>query len=349
MPSTLRLTILSAALFASACATEPGRTTAVGAATGGVLGAGLGAVVGSQTGDPGSGFLLGAAAGTAAGATIGNSMQAQNEELEEREEIIQRQQHMLSMHRSQIEELRRMGQDNVSFQDRSQPTSPQNKMEPPPSQPKGVGISGGLAEVRSQKRGREILERDVMTETPAHAPSTTAGDNTVVQAPAPSFDPEKVAQAAKTEEHAMLPSSQVHSSSARPSSLFGSANTNPEPTPTPQPAAPTNLEPGNGVSLGGENRMASLGTKSDEPQSECGRAQEEVEKAKGVSEPADKLFHFRRALRLCPSNASYHVSLADLYLSLKRRADAEFEYKEALKIDPNLGEVKRKLEELKGN
>jgi len=349
MPSTLRLTILSAALLASACATEPGRTTAVGAATGGVLGAGLGAVVGSQTGDPGAGLLLGAAAGTAAGATIGNSMQAQNEELEEREEIIQRQQHMLSMHRSQIEELRKMGQDNVSFQDRSQTASPPQQASP--SQPKGVGISGGLAEVRPQKRGREILERDMVTETPPQA-SENSGmtDNGVVQAPSPSFDPEKVAEAAKTEEHAMLPSSQVHSSSARPSSLFASANPQPEATPTPPTTAPSNLEPGNGVSLGGaEGRMASLGTKSEEPQSECGRAHEEVEKAKGVSEPADKLFHFRRALRLCPSNATYHVSLADLYLSLKRRADAEFEYKEALKIDPNLGEVKRKLEELKGN
>lgn len=342
MPSTLRLTILSAALLASACATEPGRTTAVGAATGGVLGAGLGAVVGSQTGDPGSGFLLGAAAGTAAGATIGNSMQAQNEELEEREEIIQRQQHMLSMHRSQIEELRRMGQDNVSFQDRKQAASPGAQ--------KGIGISGGLAETRpQQRRGREILEREIGSPESQVTPPL---DNAVVQAPPPSFDPEKVAKAAQSEtaDTAMLPSTQLSSSSARPSSLFGSANAAPEPTPTPSAMAPTDLEPGNGVTLGGaDDRMASLSTKTSEPQSECGKAQEEVDKAKGVAEPADKLFHFRRALRLCPSNASYHVSLADLYLSLKRRADAEFEYKEALKIDPGLPEVKRKLDELKGN
>lgn len=80
---------------------------------------------------------------------------------------------------------------------------------------------------------------------------------------------------------------------------------------------------------------------------ECGQASQEIEKSKQVSEPAEKLFHYRRALRLCPSEARYHVHLGDHYRSLKRDADANFEYKEALALDPSNAEVKKKVEELK--
>lgn len=80
---------------------------------------------------------------------------------------------------------------------------------------------------------------------------------------------------------------------------------------------------------------------------ECGQASQEIEKSNQVSEPAEKLFHFRRALRLCPSDARYHVHLGDHYRSLKRLADANFEYKEALALDPSNTEVKQKVEELK--
>lgn len=80
---------------------------------------------------------------------------------------------------------------------------------------------------------------------------------------------------------------------------------------------------------------------------ECGQASQEIEKSKQVSEPAEKLFHYRRALRLCPSEARYHVHLGDHYRSLKRDADANFEYKEALALDPSNAEVKEKVEELK--
>lgn len=88
----------------------------------------------------------------------------------------------------------------------------------------------------------------------------------------------------------------------------------------------------------------------DEPKrasGECGQASQEIEKSKQVSEPAEKLFHYRRALRLCPSESRYHVHLGDHYRALKRDADANFEYKEALALDPSNTEVKQKVEELK--
>jgi tetratricopeptide (TPR) repeat protein len=92
-----------------------------------------------------------------------------------------------------------------------------------------------------------------------------------------------------------------------------------------------------------------VGQKGDVGGDECKQAKGEMEKAQAVTEPPDKLFHYRRALRLCPTNPDYQTALGDLYLSFKRRADAEYQYKEALKIDPSHGPAAQKLRALKGN
>ncbi len=68
---------------------------------------------------------------------------------------------------------------------------------------------------------------------------------------------------------------------------------------------------------------------------ECGEAQNEARQAQSEREAADKLFHLRRALRLCPSNADFHASIGEIYLSMGRKVDAEFEFKEALRINPD--------------
>jgi len=68
---------------------------------------------------------------------------------------------------------------------------------------------------------------------------------------------------------------------------------------------------------------------------ECQRATEEARKAKQASEIADKLFHYRRALRLCPESPDYHNGLGEVYLSLNRYDDAAYEFQEALKRDPS--------------
>jgi tetratricopeptide (TPR) repeat protein len=80
--------------------------------------------------------------------------------------------------------------------------------------------------------------------------------------------------------------------------------------------------------------------------SECTNADSEIQKAEKVIDSSDKLFHIRRALRLCPTNANYHSKLGDLYLSMNRADDAKFEYQEALKIDPTLSSAQAGLENL---
>jgi tetratricopeptide (TPR) repeat protein len=80
---------------------------------------------------------------------------------------------------------------------------------------------------------------------------------------------------------------------------------------------------------------------------ECQRAEEEVTKAGASKEVADKLFHYRRALRLCPGNAEYHLGLGNVYKSLNRTADAEFEYREALRINPSMTVARESLDKLR--
>ena len=82
--------------------------------------------------------------------------------------------------------------------------------------------------------------------------------------------------------------------------------------------------------------------------SECSQANDEVNQAAQTNEAADKLFHYRRALRLCPDNASYHNGLGEVYLSLGRREDAEFEFREALNREPDLKSARQNLDGLQG-
>jgi hypothetical protein len=79
---------------------------------------------------------------------------------------------------------------------------------------------------------------------------------------------------------------------------------------------------------------------------DCQDATKELAWAGERALPADKLFHLRRALRLCPEDPRYHLELAALYRSLGRDGDAIYEYHEVARIDPDNQEASKALKEL---
>lgn len=76
---------------------------------------------------------------------------------------------------------------------------------------------------------------------------------------------------------------------------------------------------------------------------DCSGAASEVKNANRASESADKLFHLRRALRLCPDDPDIHVRLGKVYKDLNRKSDAEFEFKEALRLNPDFKPAQKEL------
>ncbi len=59
--------------------------------------------------------------------------------------------------------------------------------------------------------------------------------------------------------------------------------------------------------------------------SDCDVAQSEIAIAEGLQGANDKLFHFRRALRLCPNNVQYHQRMSQFYSTVERPLDAQYE------------------------
>lgn len=83
---------------------------------------------------------------------------------------------------------------------------------------------------------------------------------------------------------------------------------------------------------------------SDTP--ECESARTELSQAERAQDNAKKLFHIRRALRLCPNQPEFHNALGEIYLKLGRSSDAEYEFKEALRVDPGFLPAQENLKTL---
>jgi Flp pilus assembly protein TadD len=78
----------------------------------------------------------------------------------------------------------------------------------------------------------------------------------------------------------------------------------------------------------------------------CTEGKEAREAAASASDDSDKLFHLRKALRLCPNSAETHYELGQAYLHMDRAADASYEFKQALSINPGYSAAKESLQEL---
>ena len=68
---------------------------------------------------------------------------------------------------------------------------------------------------------------------------------------------------------------------------------------------------------------------------ECPEGAKELVKAQQAKELSTRLFHTRRAARLCETFVPAKLALAQMYIELNRVDDASFEVENILKLDPN--------------
>jgi tetratricopeptide (TPR) repeat protein len=317
------IALVACGFLVSGC-TEPGETTGLAAATGGVIGAGLGAIVGSQTGDAGTGLVVGAVAGSGAGALVGNAIEAQEKTLKTQDEAIERQERVIATQRAEIEELRRLDRDGAPVgrteATRGRLAAPRESL----SRERTVVPYGVVnPSTRSAPVERTI---DVPKTAPARVSSKSmpqrsvpvVKERTEAKLAAPAVEAPVKAEL-PSERHIVLQETIVDIAPKEVAAVE-------------EPLAAADVT----GALQGAHVDATAGA-------ECANAAEEVSKAGIATDSADKLFHLRRALRLCPDNASYHNKLGEVYLGLNRATDAEFEFREALRLDPNLDTAVKNL------
>jgi hypothetical protein len=296
-------------LLASGC-TQPGESTGYGAAAGGVIGAGLGAIVGNQVGNAGAGLAIGMASGAAAGAAVGNAFDAQEEKRIAFEERYNRQQDTIRAQRSELSAIRSVKSDNDSFAD-NKPSLHSHSFSSKPS-------------LNSTDDARYASSSEIAAARAAV--NNPKGSRASINTKAIESTPEEVVFS--NPKKAELPKSASIKSSS------GLVEKDLVVTP---PTTEIN-------SKGESNNVAAVNNAIDE--NECDSAAVEMEKADKVTDSSDKLFHVRRALRLCPNNAVSHAKLGDIYLSMNRKDDAKFEYQEALRLDPSLTSAQNGMENL---
>jgi hypothetical protein len=301
--------LTSASLLVSVGCTKPKETTAVGSAAGTALGAGLGAIIGNQTGNAGSGVAIGAVAGAATGALVANALQAQQESVRSQDEAIERQERLLQAQRSELNELRTMNSDVV--------------------EKKRIAL---------QKRGPNPMAtyRTASARSTEWLPTTT--DNTMRARMNPTLDSGKPSRtsalSAKT--------TSVKTQSNRGAAALPSKSVAPSIAPKlVNDEASSDSDGSDAVTA---EKLAGLATESDSEA--CHDASKEQRAATKATDSSDKLFHLRKALRLCPANAELHHALGKVYASMNRTTDAKQAFAEALKADPTFGAAKSSLNNL---
>jgi len=339
MNSTARIafatiTLATVCLTGAGC-TRPKQTTAIGAAAGTAIGAGLGAIIGNQTGNAGSGLAIGAAAGAATGALVGNALQKQDETIQAQNESMKRQEQELRAQRSEVAELRRM-QSDTGMTSPGAPTVnaylvEQKRLQ---LQRRGPSPRGERIERYSPPpvRSVEPLARyDVKASAITSRPTTTRATTTRPT----STQPRKT-------QPAVAPAPVIPVVEEAPATKKAPPT---NPAPLKEKDLTEQLKQSEPVI---EETSAKMDTPPESPAA-CDESKKERAAATAASENSDKLYHLRRALRLCPQSAETHYELGKTYLAMDRSVDATFEFKQALSADPSFKPAQKELDELEGS
>jgi hypothetical protein len=450
--TTLQYFLTLCFLTFSGCATDVGKTTQIGAATGGVIGAGLGAIVGSQTGNPGAGLAVGAAAGSLTGGAISNNVEAQNQELERQAELIRRQDESIATHRSQLSQMRdevssdtptdyynkplnsneSINSNSINYQENpsaryqannsgfinqnrykniSSDGSVYSTEQYTKEQYNGVAnTSSGFNESENSgianlpashplrkyqftENGKQLKENKVNSLSLATSASNSNKSGIVINSSQYtkmareealnnslnrdlSFNSQSIQDKLPKNSSNNTNASLVYNSPSEKRFEFKAEKPLKEervenivPESQSEQEAYLNVPDEKSVSVSSSDTTDS--TKITQPQEEltvsdgavaavnssedqkteesginCEDARKDFYDSESKTIPAEKLFHLKRALRLCPSEPQYHVALASVYRTMGNDADAAFEYHEALSLDPDFEAASIGLKEL---
>jgi hypothetical protein len=338
--------ILALAATSVVGCTRPGKTTAIGSGVGGAVGAGVGAIVGSQSGNAGVGVAIGAAAGAATGALIGNAFQAQEERNLAQDEIIKRQERSLQAQKNEIAELRTIRGDTGPTYNAALDSQVRYRYRP-------TSMSADSPEVARQRA--RLQQRG-----PLPAGSSAAQRAAVYSAPRYQPQPSRVEPAKRAASTGTLARYDVRSelsTKSAPVAVTEAVPAKPQAAPVAAKGRTPAILPVDDADNSSQSVMESdlpiakteaavVPAPAPAATKECKEALTERDRAAEATENSDKLYHLRRALRLCPNSAPLHHELGKVYASMDRRSDAENEFKAALGIDPNLAASKKALGDL---
>lgn len=370
MNKSCLLILVSFSFFLGACGHKV-RTTNVATTTGGALGAAIGAMVGNQTGSTAGGFILGGAAGAGAGHAIGKTLEGQENQIANQREEIARQNQMLAAQQAELDELKRLSSDGISYKNN---VGRRNLLRRS-SVTEGYQ-SGALA--KQIKRNIDIEERGLNLNRNTNEPRRNrvqVANNYENKMNLPAYQERsinpvnqikrknpviqpKIAQAVDEKQivtNQDLTNSNIASKKVE-SEVIYNLKSNSKKVNRKGSVVVSDLESDYSSSARGslkvkpkvgndKNEIKRKVILMDEAEvsNECKEAKKEYDSALKADEVSDKLYHYRRALRLCPNHAGYHTGLGKIYLSLNRYEDARYEFKEALKIDPDFNPAKEQL------
>ncbi len=300
--------------------------TAAGAVTGMAIGGGLGAIIGSTSGDAGAGLLIGGAAGAATGGLIGKQFEEQKRLRDEQTEKLRAQEETIDSQKRQIEELRGT-----------------------PSDHRRAGIST-KSSVGSQRARIQISSFNTSSRHGARTQTQLASARTIAPQPVrkTQLTPEPALPKSTNIEAAApiaeLPAAETVSTASMPQEVAVEADELPaaksEVIETAElPALETEkLSEAADIkaTIGSQAKMTAAST-------ECGQAQEEADRAKRAVSDADRLFYYRRALKLCPSEPRYHLEIGQVYAAIGRKEDAKFEFRQVLDLEPGNVQANQEL------
>jgi len=298
-------------------------TTGIGAVAGGVLGAGAGLIVGSTSGDAGEGLLIGTGVGALAGAAVGYELESQEDQLAAHQATISRQQ----------QEIQLQKQHDIIVTDVTSNFTPDSGIEVRkiapvlPSSDKVAISQMNMAPVVTTPVVSEPIEVMPIKTIPVKTKTikTKVAKVKPVVKPVIDFNKNKRSsdspiRIAKTYS---MDVEQKMSSAVRKETKFDVAKE--IASHAPVAVMPTVAKTKQAV-------VSELAAKT--VGGTCSDAASEVDRARNAASDTDKLFYYRRALRLCKDKPEYHVEIGRVYSSIGRREEAEFEFSRALEIDP---------------